>query len=78
MKDIKYSKGTAQDNVTLYSGSFKGYKVTTLSKPDRIVIDMSNNKSKLKGSGTIKVNGAIIKSIRYSQLTKRTTRVVLM
>ena len=75
-KDIKYVKGGTSDKVTLYSSNYKGYKVTYLPNPDRIIVDIPNNIVKIKGLQTIKVNSSVIKNIRYSQFTKSNARVV--
>lgn len=76
LKNIKYARSGGQDNVTLYSTSSKGYKVSYLPNPDRIIVDLPNNLVSVKGSGVIKVNSSIINSIRYSQFTKKNARVV--
>lgn len=77
LKDIKYSKSGSQDKVTLYSTNYKGYKISYLPNPDRIVVDIPNSMVTVKGQKTIKVNGIFIKNIRYAQFTKNSIRVVL-
>lgn len=76
LKSIKHTVNGSQDTITLSSSSFKGYKVMWLSSPDRLVIDIPNNKVTIKGKQTINVNSKLVKSIRFSQLTKTTARVV--
>jgi N-acetylmuramoyl-L-alanine amidase len=76
LKDIKFTRGSTQDKVVLYSSNYKGYKVSYLPNPDRIIIDIPNNFITLKGSQLI-MNSSVVKNIRYSQFTKSAARVVL-
>ena len=76
LKDIKYVKSGSQDKISLYSGNYKGFKVFYLPNPDRLVVDIPNNLVAIKGPGTIKINSSTIKTIRFSQFTKSSARVV--
>lgn len=76
LKDIKYTKYGSQDIISIYSTNYKGFIVYYLSNPDRIIVDLPNNVLSLKDPGKMKINSALVKSIRYSQFTKKTARVV--
>lgn len=76
LKSIKYTKSGVQDKIALYTSNYKGYKVSWLKNPDRLVIDIPNNKVTIQGSKTIKVNSQLISNIRFSQYSKTTIRVV--
>ena len=75
-KSIKYAKSGSQDKITLYTSNYKGYKVYWLKNPDRLVVDIPNNKVKIQGKQTIKVNSKSVSNIRFSQFSKTTARVV--
>jgi N-acetylmuramoyl-L-alanine amidase len=76
LKSIKYSRSGAQDKISIYTSNYKGYTVTWVKNPDRLVIDIPNNKVTVQGKQTIAVNGQSVSSIRFSQFTKTTARVV--
>lgn len=75
--DIKATKSSSQEKVSIYTSSYKGYSTFALSGPNRYVIDVPNNvlSSKLKNS--VKVNGTYIVKVRFSQYTKTKVRIVI-
>lgn len=75
-KEIKFANIGSQDKVSLNTSNYKGYKAFYMSNPDRLVVDIPNNISAVKGSGIINVKSSMLKSIRYSQFTKTSVRVV--
>lgn len=77
VKDIKFARSSSQDKITIYTSTYKGYKVTYLPSPDRLIIDIPNNVLALSFSKAIKTNGTYIKNIRFSQYTKNSVRIVL-
>lgn len=76
LKSIKYVKSGNQDKITLYTANYKNYKVYWLKNPDRLVVDIPNNKVKISGKQTIKVNSKSLTNVRFSQFNKTTARVV--
>ncbi|OGO80918.1 MAG: hypothetical protein A2Y21_09155 [Clostridiales bacterium GWC2_40_7] len=78
LKDIKYVKSGSQDIISLYTSNYKGFNVFVLPNPDRLVVDIPNNYVSIKGSSTININinSSMIKSIRFSQFTKSSARIV--
>lgn len=76
LKEIKCAKNGSQDIASIYTTNYKGFKVYYMSAPNRIIVDLPNNLLSAKVPGNIKVNGTVVKSIRYSQFTKTMSRVV--
>lgn len=76
LDSIKYTKSGVQDKISINTTDYKGYEVTWLSSPDRLVIDIPNNNVAIKGAQTIKINSQNVINIRFSQFTKTTARVV--
>jgi N-acetylmuramoyl-L-alanine amidase len=76
INSIKYTTGKTQDQITVYTSSYIGWKAFYLPDPDRLVVDLPNNKIALKNQKAIKVNGLYMKAARYSQFTKTSSRLV--
>lgn len=76
LNDIKYIKDNGQEKVTIYTANYKGYKFFYVPNPDRYVIDIPNTILD-KGYQTVNINSSLVKSVRYSQYTTSSVRVVL-
>lgn len=74
--DITHKSLGVKDNVQINLPNYTKYNIMRLTNPERLVIDFKGTdiSAKLK---TENVNSKFIKSIRYSQFDKNTTRVVL-
>ncbi len=76
LSEIEYKSDGAYDLVHIKASGYSDLRTEILGDPDRIVIDFENvNVS--AGYGSIMARGKILKSIRYSQFTEDTGRVVL-
>lgn len=75
-RGINVSPKGNNDEVNINIDSYTNYKVTRVTSPDRIVLDIPF-KEKPSGQKKIDVNSGLLKSIRYSQYDKNSLRVVL-
>lgn len=73
---ISFSPKGDKDEVNINIDSYANYKITRVTGPDRIVVDIPF-KSAPSGQKKIDINSGLIKSIRYSQFDKNLLRVVL-
>ncbi len=76
LKSIKYIKNGSQDEFTIYTPNYKGYKVYWIDSPDRLIVDIPNNKLAVQGKQNIPVNSQSVSAVRFSQFTKTAARVV--
>ncbi len=68
-------KGNTEEVAILLS-NYSKYAIKRMTDPDRLVIDIPNSKYTGKDQKII-TNGVLIQSVRYSQLTTKTSRIVL-
>jgi N-acetylmuramoyl-L-alanine amidase len=73
---LDYSAGGRVEQLYISADNYSGYKVSTLDKPSRIVVDIPNAKAPLKQE-SISVNSILTKNIRYAQNDANTARIVL-
>lgn len=73
---LKYQDSGMTDTITLLLSSYKDYKVTRLTGPDRLVLDIPNIKTSINAQ-TVKIGGDQIQSIRYAKYGSSTARIVL-
>ncbi|NSW90856.1 MAG: N-acetylmuramoyl-L-alanine amidase [Firmicutes bacterium] len=66
----------SSDEVSIALENLKDYNIFTLTKPDRIVVDIPNVKFS-KDQSEVSVSGNLVKSIRYAQYQENLGRVVL-
>jgi len=72
---IKYSTSTQRIKIK-YEGNLE-YEDMVLTNPNRIVIDIQNAKLDTTGPAEIPIKNYIVTSVRFSQYTKTSVRVVL-
>lgn len=73
--NIKYSQQGGFDDIAISINSYKGYYVSTIKQPNRIVIDIPYSNGP-RGEQKIDVNSKLTQSVRYAQYTKDILRVV--
>ncbi len=76
LEEITYGSDGIYELVDIKATGYTGYSSEILSDPDRIVIDIQNVEVPA-GQGRIKASGEFVKSVRYSQFTSDTARVVV-
>jgi N-acetylmuramoyl-L-alanine amidase len=76
LNSVKYAMKDNKCEVLVNLDSYKDYKISSLSGPDRIVLDISNVKLADKPL-KLNVSSSFVKAIRYSQMDAKTVRVVL-
>lgn len=76
LSSIKYTKTGSQDKITINTSNYRGYNVYWVKDPDRLVVDIPNNKVNVRGSRTISINSKLLSNIRFSQYSKTSARVV--
>jgi len=76
LEGITYSSDGVYETAVIAAAGFADYNITELTDPLRIVIDMTDVTIP-DGQGIIEAAGEYVKSIRYSQFTRRIARVVL-
>ena len=75
IESIKYS--TVSERIKIkYSGSIS-YDDMTLTNPNRIVIDIPDAKLDVSGPTEINIKNSVITSVRFSQYTKASVRIVI-
>ena len=72
---IKYSTSSKRVKIK-YTGDIK-YSDSIITNPNRVILDVENAKLDTTGPTEIEVKNSIITSIRFSQYSKTTVRVVL-
>ncbi len=76
LKDIKFSKGSWQDVVSIYINSYRGYTVKRYTSSERVVVDIPGA-TVPNGAKNVTVGGSKVKAVRCAQFDKNTARVVL-
>ena len=74
--NVSYTARGNLDEVSISLGNCKDYNISTLTQPDRIVVDIPNVEF-LKDQQEISINGNLVKSIRYAQYQDKLGRLVL-
>lgn len=75
-RSVTFTPKGNKDEVVINIDSLPSYKITRITSPDRIVIDIPC-KSSLSTQNKISANGSFIKSVRYAQYDADILRVVL-
>lgn len=74
--NVEYTPGNSTEDVAILVANYSNYKVSRLTGPDRLVIDLPN--AQYSGSDLkIDTNGGRVKSVRYAKYGQNTARIVL-
>jgi N-acetylmuramoyl-L-alanine amidase len=76
LEKVSYSAKTDSEQIDIIASGFSDYKVTELTDPLRIFIDLKNAKAP-SGVGVINADGMYVKKIRYAQIDANTARILL-
>lgn len=74
--NVEYTPGNSVDNVAILVASYGNYKVSRLTGPDRLVLDIPNAKYSA-AEKKIDTNGSRVQSVRYAKYGENTARFVL-
>ncbi|HOJ12220.1 MAG TPA: N-acetylmuramoyl-L-alanine amidase [Clostridiales bacterium] len=74
--NIGFASKESVDEVSIFLDNYKGYNISTLSDPDRIIIDIPGVIAPVLQQ-EIKVNGTQVRAVRYAQYSENTARVVV-
>jgi len=75
LKSIKFKKFTMADEILIQINKYKGYKITRMKDPDRLVVDIPGGI--VSKSGKIDIGGCAVATVSYSQLFQGVSRIVL-
>lgn len=73
---IDYAPSGETDGLSIRLKNYKNYKITRLTGPDRLVIDIPKVAA-LSSAKSVTVHGAFVQAVRYSKYGKDTARIVL-
>ncbi len=73
--DVLYFNSDGTERIEILFNNRKGYKVTRLSNPNRIVVDFNDARAGVIGSRTNTIQGSIVKKYGLTQYDPTTARV---